>query len=70
MAFEVWENRTEDTYYLIGSALGPYPYPDMVREFQSVIGKEVRQQFSAEKNTLPDGDDCLYWWRLKFYWIL
>lgn len=54
MAFEVWENRTEDTYYLIGSALGPYPYPDMVREFQSVIGKEVRQQFSAEKNTLPD----------------
>lgn len=54
MAFEVWENRTEDTYYLIGSALGPYPYPDMVREFQSVIGREVRQQFLEEKNILPD----------------
>lgn len=54
MAFEVWENRTEDTYYLIGSALGPFPYPDMVREFQSVIGREVRQQFKEEKNMLPD----------------
>lgn len=54
MAFEVWENRTEDTYYLIGSALGPYPYPDMVREFQSVIGREVRKQFLEEKNALPD----------------
>lgn len=54
MAFEVWENRTEDTYYLIGSALGPFPYPDMVREFQSVIGREVRQQFKEKKNMLPD----------------
>lgn len=54
MAFEVWENRTEDTYYLIGSALGPFPYPDMVREFQSVIGREVRHQFQSEKNMLPD----------------
>jgi len=53
-AFRVWSTRTEDTYYLIGSALGPSPYPDMVREFQSVIGREVRQQFQEQVTGVPD----------------
>jgi len=43
-----------DTYYLLGSAVGPYPYPVMVREFQSVIGKETRQQILDKSGRLPD----------------
>lgn len=53
-AFRVWSTRTQDTYYLIGSALGPCPYPDMVREFQSVIGKETKKQFIEKNKALPD----------------
>lgn len=53
-AFDVWSGRTKDTHYLIGSALGPSPYPDMVREFQSVIGRETKQQFIEKNNVLPD----------------
>lgn len=53
-AFKVWSTRTEDTYYLIGSALGPCPYPDMVREFQSIIGKETKKQFLEKNEALPD----------------
>lgn len=53
-AFRVWEKEPEEIYYLIGSALGPYPYPDMVRTFQSIIGKEVREQIIAAENKLPD----------------
>lgn len=45
MAFEYLTDHYEDTYYLIGSALGPFPYPHIVREFQSVVGKEVSDQF-------------------------
>src|SRR4030095_7258454 len=43
-----------DTYYLLGSALGPHPYPLMVREFQSVIGREAREQILAQAGRLPD----------------
>lgn len=53
-AFRVWATRTQDTYYLIGSALGPSPYPDMVREFQSIIGMEAKKQFIQMNNKLPD----------------
>jgi len=53
-AFKVWSTRTKDTYYLIGSALGPCPYPDMVREFQSIIGKETKKQFIEKNKVLPD----------------
>ena len=54
-ALRDWVTRSEDTYYLLGSALGPHPYPRMVREFQSVIGQEVREQFAqAEGGALPD----------------
>ena len=46
-ALRDWSSSFENTHYLIGSALGPSPYPDMAREFQSVVGREVRQQISA-----------------------
>ncbi|MFC2011073.1 tryptophan synthase subunit beta [Chloroflexota bacterium] len=49
-----WVTNAGDTYYLLGSVVGPYPYPMMVRDFQSVIGKETRQQILAQSNRLPD----------------
>jgi tryptophan synthase beta chain len=53
-ALRDWVTNVETTYYLLGSALGPHPYPLMVREFQSVIGKEIRQQILDELHALPD----------------
>jgi len=50
-----WVSNVEDTHYIIGSVVGPYPYPDMVREFQAVIGREVREQYLRENDQLPDG---------------
>jgi len=47
-------NNAENTYYLLGSAVGPHPYPTMVREFQSVIGKEARKQILEAEGRLPD----------------
>ena len=49
-----WVANARDTYYLLGSALGPHPYPLMVREFQKIIGQETRRQFLARENKLPD----------------
>ena len=49
-----WVSNVETTYYLLGSVLGPHPYPLMVREFQSVIGQEARQQILAAAGRLPD----------------
>ncbi len=53
-AMRDWVARVDDTYYLLGSALGPHPYPLMVREFQSVIGAEARRQVLAQAGRLPD----------------
>jgi tryptophan synthase beta chain len=53
-ALRDWVAACEETYYLLGSALGPHPYPLMVREFQSVIGREARPQFLAAVGALPD----------------
>jgi tryptophan synthase beta chain len=53
-AMRDWVARPADTHYLLGSALGPHPYPLMVREFQSVIGKEARQQIVEQAGRLPD----------------
>lgn len=47
-ALRDWVTNVTDTYYLLGSALGPHPYPLMVRDFQSVIGREVREQMNGE----------------------
>ncbi|WP_295699050.1 tryptophan synthase subunit beta [uncultured Helicobacter sp.] len=49
-----WSKRSEDTFYVLGSALGPYPYPDMVRELQSVISKELKKQTKKYFSGLPD----------------
>jgi tryptophan synthase beta chain len=53
-AMRDWVARPHDTHYLLGSALGPHPYPLMVREFQSVIGREAREQCLALTGRLPD----------------
>jgi tryptophan synthase beta chain len=53
-AMRDWVARPHDTHYLLGSALGPHPYPLMVREFQSVIGKEARRQILEQAGRLPD----------------
>ncbi len=53
-AMRDWVSNAESTYYLLGSVLGPHPYPLMVREFQSVIGQEARQQVTAVAGRLPD----------------
>jgi tryptophan synthase beta chain len=53
-ALRDWVTNVEDTYYLLGSALGPHPYPWMVREFQSVIGREARSQIIEQTGRLPD----------------
>src|SRR5687767_11828131 len=53
-AMRDWEANVGDTYYLLGSALGPHPYPLMVREFQSVIGREAREQIVRQAGRLPD----------------
>jgi len=53
-AIRDWVTNTEDTYYLLGSALGPHPYPTIVRDFQSVIGIESRQQILEIEGRLPD----------------
>ncbi|WP_181708007.1 tryptophan synthase subunit beta [Chthonobacter rhizosphaerae] len=53
-ALRDWVTNVESTYYLIGTAAGPHPYPAMVRDFQSVIGKETREQILAAEGRLPD----------------
>ena len=52
-ALRDWVTNVHDTYYLLGSALGPHPYPLMVREFQSVIGRETREQILEKTGKLP-----------------
>jgi tryptophan synthase beta chain len=53
-AFRDWIANVQSTYYLIGSVVGAHPYPMMVRDFQSVIGKEIKQQFHDKNASLPD----------------
>jgi tryptophan synthase beta chain len=53
-ALRDWVTNIADTYYLLGSALGPHPYPVMVRDFQSVIGREARAQILEKEGRLPD----------------
>jgi len=53
-ALRDWVTNVETTYYLLGSALGPHPYPLMVRDFQSVIGREARDQIVDKEGRLPD----------------
>jgi tryptophan synthase beta chain len=53
-AIRDWITNVETTHYMIGSCVGPHPYPELVRELQSVIGREAREQFLAAEERLPD----------------
>jgi tryptophan synthase beta chain len=53
-AIRDWVANVEDTYYLLGSVVGPHPYPTLVRDFQTVIGRETREQFAGKVGALPD----------------
>ncbi len=53
-AIRDWVSNVEDTYYMIGSVVGPHPYPVMVRDFQSVIGQEAKEQILSQEGHLPD----------------
>lgn len=53
-AMRAWVVRLEDTHYIIGSAIGPHPFPTIVRTFQSVIGNETKQQMQEKRGKLPD----------------
>lgn len=53
-AMQDWVAHVDDTYYLLGSVMGPHPYPEMIRTFQSVIGKEIKEQILELEGRLPD----------------
>lgn len=53
-AIRTWAKTAEDTFYIIGSAVGPYPYPKMVKEFQSVISREAKRQHMEAEGKNPD----------------
>ena len=53
-ALQDWTRTVEDTFYCIGSVMGPHPYPEMVRDFQSIIGKEMKSQMLEAEGKLPD----------------
>jgi len=53
-AMQDWVANVEDTYYLLGSVMGPHPYPEMVRTFQSVVGTETKSQILEQEGRLPD----------------
>ncbi|MBB2181428.1 tryptophan synthase subunit beta [Lachnospiraceae bacterium MD1] len=52
--FREWTSRIEDTHYVLGSVMGPYPFPGMVRDFQAVISKEIKEQIMEKEGRLPD----------------
>lgn len=53
-SFDEWAKRLEDTHYLVGSAVGPHPFPKIVRDFQSVISKEIKEQVNLREGKNPD----------------
>lgn len=53
-AMREWTSRIEDTHYCLGSVMGPHPFPTIVRDFQAVISKEIKEQILARENRLPD----------------
>lgn len=52
-AFRTWSKEAEDTFYVLGSSLGPHPYPEMVKKFQSIISKEAKKQILEKEGRLP-----------------
>ena len=53
-ALRYWVTNVNDTFYVIGTVAGPHPYPEMVRDFQTIIGRETREQMLAQEGSLPD----------------
>ena len=53
-AFQEWTNRISDTHYCLGSVMGPHPFPTIVRDFQAVISKEIKEQILEKEGKLPD----------------
>ena len=53
-AMREWTNRIEDTHYVLGSVMGPHPFPTIVRDFQAVISKEIKEQILKAEGRLPD----------------
>jgi tryptophan synthase beta chain len=53
-AMQDWISNVDDTYYILGSVVGPHPYPEIIRDFQSVVGEEIRKQILELENKLPD----------------
>ena len=53
-AMRDWVTNVDNTYYIIGTAAGPHPYPELVRDFQSIIGRETKEQFASQVGGLPD----------------
>jgi tryptophan synthase beta chain len=53
-AFREWTNRIDDTHYCLGSVMGPHPFPTIVRDFQAVISKEIKEQLMEKEGRLPD----------------
>jgi len=49
-----WTKRVSDTHYVLGSVMGPHPFPTMVRDFQSIIGREIKEQIVSSENRFPD----------------
>ena len=49
-----WTARIDDTHYVLGSVMGPHPFPTIVRDFQSVISKEIKSQMLEKEGRLPD----------------
>ena len=60
-ALRDWVTNVSDTFYCIGTVAGPHPYPAMVRDFQSVIGKETRNQILEKEGRLPDSLVACNW---------
>ena len=52
--FREWTSRIDDTHYVLGSVMGPYPFPTIVRDFQSIISREIKQQIMEKEGRLPD----------------
>ena len=53
-AFRDWVTNIDSTFYVIGSVMGPHPYPTMVRDFQRIIGDEARRQIKEKRGKAPD----------------
>ncbi|MCX2582086.1 hypothetical protein OQ641_30250, partial [Klebsiella pneumoniae] len=60
-----WVTNVDTTYYVIGTVAGPHPYPQLVRDFQSIIGREARKQILEQAGRLSGCISCMSWWRFK-----